>query len=73
MSFGAWHSDLLCPPLEKRLLKQESGMVRPFGLVPGTAFPTRPSAIFQGFLLGMFLNGAAAFDFDSILQTAVEV
>lgn len=42
-------------------------------LIPGTAFPTRMSAILQAFLLGMFLNGAAAFDFDSILQTAAEV
>jgi len=42
-------------------------------LIPGTAFPTRLSAIYQGFLLGMFLNGAAAFGFDSILQTAAQV
>ncbi|KAG6879746.1 hypothetical protein C0992_012066 [Termitomyces sp. T32_za158] len=42
-------------------------------LIPGTAFPTRVSAILQAFLLGMFLNGAAAFGFDSILQTAAEV
>ncbi|KAI1793955.1 hypothetical protein LXA43DRAFT_999064 [Ganoderma leucocontextum] len=39
-------------------------------LMPGTGFPTRLSAIYQGFLLGMFLNGVAAFGFDSILQTA---
>ncbi|KAG6878643.1 hypothetical protein C0993_001166 [Termitomyces sp. T159_Od127] len=42
-------------------------------LIPGTAFPTRMSAILQAFLLGMFLNGAAAFGYDSILQTAVEL
>lgn len=42
-------------------------------ILPGTAFPTRLSAILQGFFLGMFLNGVAAFDFDSILQTAAEV
>lgn len=42
-------------------------------LIPGTAFPTRLSAIYQGFLLGMFLNGAAAWGFDSILQTAAQV
>ncbi|KAG6862432.1 hypothetical protein C0995_011872 [Termitomyces sp. Mi166 len=42
-------------------------------LIPGTAFPTRMSAILQAFLLGMFLNGAAAFGFDSILQTAAEL
>jgi hypothetical protein len=42
-------------------------------LMPGTGFPTRLSAIYQGFLLGMFLNGAAAFGFDSILQTSADV
>ncbi|KIP12412.1 hypothetical protein PHLGIDRAFT_123962 [Phlebiopsis gigantea 11061_1 CR5-6] len=42
-------------------------------LMPGTAFPTRLSAIYQGFLLGMFLNGVAAFDFASILETVADL
>ncbi|KDQ63414.1 hypothetical protein JAAARDRAFT_29445 [Jaapia argillacea MUCL 33604] len=42
-------------------------------LIPGTAFPTRLSAIYQGFLLGTFLNGVAAFGFASILQTAADL
>ncbi|KAJ6621594.1 hypothetical protein B0H10DRAFT_962113 [Mycena sp. CBHHK59/15] len=42
-------------------------------LIPGTALPTRVSAICQGFLLGLFLNGAAAYGFDSILQTPAEL
>ncbi|KAJ3490555.1 hypothetical protein NLI96_g1343 [Meripilus lineatus] len=42
-------------------------------LIPGTAFPTRLSAVYQGFLLGLFLNGVAAFGFDSILQTAEDL
>ncbi|OSD03563.1 hypothetical protein PYCCODRAFT_1388525 [Trametes coccinea BRFM310] len=42
-------------------------------LMPGTGFPTRLSAIYQGFLLGMFLNGVAAFGFDSILQTPADL
>lgn len=42
-------------------------------LVPGTAFPTRLSAIYQAFLLGLFLNGVAAFGFASILQTPDDV
>lgn len=42
-------------------------------LLPGTGFPTRLSAIYQGFLLGMFLNGVAAFGFASILQTAADI
>lgn len=41
--------------------------------IPGTAFPTRLSAVFQGFLLGMFLNGVAAWGFDGILQTTANV
>jgi hypothetical protein len=42
-------------------------------MLPGTAFPTRLSAIYQAFLLGLFINGGAAFEWDSILQTADEV
>ncbi|KAI0055943.1 hypothetical protein BV25DRAFT_1832700 [Artomyces pyxidatus] len=42
-------------------------------LIPGTAFPTRLSAVYQGFLLGLFLNGVAAWGFDPILQTAAEL
>ncbi|KAF5385462.1 hypothetical protein D9757_005400 [Collybiopsis confluens] len=42
-------------------------------LIPGTGFPTKPSAVYQGFLLGMFLNGAAAFGLDSILQTSASL
>jgi hypothetical protein len=57
------------PGLELRLHHYILSMV----LMPGTGFPTRPSAIYQGFLLGMFLNGVAAFGFDSILQTAADV
>lgn len=47
--------------------------VMAIALMPGTAFPTRLSAIYQGFLLGLFLNGIAAFGFDSILQTAADL
>ncbi|KAJ7596886.1 hypothetical protein C8J56DRAFT_1011488 [Mycena floridula] len=42
-------------------------------LVPGLGFPTRVSAILQGYLLGMFLNGSAVFGLDSILQTTAEL
>lgn len=59
----------LLPGLEFRLHHYVLAMA----LIPGTAFPTRLSAIYQGFLLGMFLNGAAAFGLDSILQTPAEV
>lgn len=57
------------PGLQFRLHHYVIAMV----LMPGTAFPTRLSAIYQGFLLGMFLNGVAAFGLDSILQTAADV
>lgn len=57
------------PGLQLRLHHYVAAMV----LVPMTAFPTRPSALYQGLLLGMFLNGVAAFDLASILQTAADV
>ncbi|RAR00413.1 lccl domain-containing protein [Stemphylium lycopersici] len=39
-------------------------------LLPGTSLQTRPSLLYQGILLGLFANGTARWDFDSILQTA---
>lgn len=59
----------LLPGLEFRLHHYIISMA----LFPGIGFPTRLSAIYQGFLLGMFLNGVAAFGFDSILQTAASL
>ncbi|KAF9244568.1 hypothetical protein BU15DRAFT_41808 [Melanogaster broomeanus] len=59
----------LLPGLEFRLHHYIISMA----LFPGTGFPTRLSAIYQGFLLGMFLNDVAAFGFDSILQTAADL
>ncbi|KAJ9266045.1 hypothetical protein DTO212C5_6484 [Paecilomyces variotii] len=38
-------------------------------LMPGTAFPIRPSVIYQGLLLGLFINGVARWGFASIIQT----
>ena len=42
-------------------------------ITPLSAFPTRLSAVIQAFCLGMFLQGAAKFDLDSIYQTAGQV
>jgi len=42
-------------------------------VMPVTGFANRPSAVYQAFLLGMFLNGAGKWGFDSILQTVEEV
>ncbi|KAI0588180.1 Lccl domain-containing protein [Pyrenophora tritici-repentis] len=39
-------------------------------LLPGTSLQTRPSLLYQGILLGLFVNGIARWDFDSILQTS---
>ncbi|KAI5292742.1 hypothetical protein KEM52_006103 [Ascosphaera acerosa] len=38
-------------------------------LMPGTSFPTRPSIIYQGLLLGLFINGVARWGFASIIET----
>lgn len=38
-------------------------------LMPGTAFPTRPSIMYQGLLLGLFVNGVARWGFASIIET----
>jgi len=59
----------LLPTLQLRLHHYFIAVV----LMPGTAFPTRLSAIYQGFLLGLFLNGTAAFGFASILQTTAQL
>ncbi|OAP63851.1 hypothetical protein AYL99_03078 [Fonsecaea erecta] len=38
-------------------------------LLPGTSLQTRPSLLYQGILVGLFINGVARWGFDSILQT----
>ncbi|KAI5296062.1 hypothetical protein KEM55_005932, partial [Ascosphaera atra] len=38
-------------------------------LMPGTSFPTRPSILYQGLLLGLFINGVARWGFASIIET----
>ena len=38
-------------------------------LLPGTAIQTRPSLLFQGFLIGLFINGVARWGFASIIET----
>ncbi|KAF2442954.1 hypothetical protein P171DRAFT_53206 [Karstenula rhodostoma CBS 690.94] len=42
-------------------------------LLPGTSMQTRPSLVYQGILLGLFVNGIARWDFDSILQTTADL
>ena len=38
-------------------------------LLPGTSFQNRQSLLYQGLLVGLFINGIARWGFDSILQT----
>ncbi|KAI8933072.1 hypothetical protein NX059_009717 [Plenodomus lindquistii] len=42
-------------------------------LVPGTSMQNRPSLLFQGLLIGLFINGVARWGFASILQTPTEL
>ncbi|KAJ9629910.1 hypothetical protein H2203_002295 [Taxawa tesnikishii (nom. ined.)] len=42
-------------------------------LLPGTAIQNRPSLVYQGLLVGLFVNGIARWGFDSILQTPGEL
>ena len=37
--------------------------------MPGTGFQTRPGLVYQGLLLGLFINGVARWGFSSIIQT----
>lgn len=39
-------------------------------LLPGTSLQTRPSLVYQGILVGLFVNGVARWGFDAILETA---
>lgn len=38
-------------------------------LLPGTSIQIRPSLLYQGLLVGLFINGIARWDYASILQT----
>ena len=42
-------------------------------LLPGTALQTRPSLLYQGLLVGLFISGIARWGFDSVLQTSVDL
>ncbi|KAK3620432.1 hypothetical protein LTR56_023404 [Elasticomyces elasticus] len=42
-------------------------------LLPGTSFQNRLSLIYQGLLVGLFINGVARWGFDSVLQTPGEL
>ncbi|KIV93011.1 hypothetical protein PV10_04256 [Exophiala mesophila] len=56
---------LVLPGLRLRIHHYILAMI----FMPGTGFQTRPSLIYQGLLLGLFVNGIARWGFDSIIQT----
>jgi hypothetical protein len=42
-------------------------------LLPGTSMQTRPVLLYQGLLVGLFINGIARWGFDSVLQTPADL
>ncbi|ROW07761.1 hypothetical protein VMCG_03433 [Cytospora schulzeri] len=57
---------ILTPGLEFRLHHYVLALL----LLPGTSLQTRPSLLYQGILLGLFVNGIARWGFASILETS---
>lgn len=63
---------LLCvalPPLNLRIHHYVLALL----LLPGTRPQTRPGLLYQGILVGLFVNGVARWGFDSIMQTTVDL
>ena len=56
---------VVIPPLNLRIHHYFLALL----LLPGTGLQTRPSLLYQGILVGLFINGTARWGFDSILQT----
>lgn len=56
---------LVLPGVELRLHHYVIALL----LLPGTSVPTRASLLYQGILLGLFVNGVARWGFASILET----
>lgn len=63
---------LICvifPPLNLRIHHYFLALL----LLPGTSLQTRPSLLYQGILVGLFVNGTARWGFDSIMQTTADL
>ena len=63
---------LLCavlPPLHLRIHHYILALL----LLPGTRPQTRPGMLYQGILVGLFINGTARWGFDSLMQTAASL
>ena len=61
---------ILCIPIPQLHLRVHHYFLAMF-LLPGTRVQTRPGLLYQGILIGLFVNGAARWGFDSIMQTAI--
>ncbi|ERT02873.1 hypothetical protein HMPREF1624_01176 [Sporothrix schenckii ATCC 58251] len=57
---------MLLPGLRLRIHHYIVGLL----LLPGTSMQTRPAMLYQGILVGLFINGIARWGWDSLLQTA---
>ncbi|RDA85061.1 hypothetical protein CP532_3097 [Ophiocordyceps camponoti-leonardi (nom. inval.)] len=62
---GAILVALVLPGLKLRLHHYITALV----LLPGTSLQMRPSLLYQGLLVGLFINGIARWGFDPVLQT----
>lgn len=66
---GAILLSLLLPGLSLRIHHYILALL----LLPGTSMQTRPALLYQGILVGLFINGIARWGFDSMLQTPGEL
>jgi hypothetical protein len=62
---GAILLSLLLPGLSLRIHHYILALL----FLPGTSMQTRPALLYQGILVGFFINGIARWGFDSVLQT----
>ncbi|KXT00346.1 hypothetical protein AC578_5874 [Pseudocercospora eumusae] len=60
---------LAVPGLDLRIHHYILGLL----LVPGTSFQNRPSLLYQGLLIGLFVNGIARWGFASIVELPSEI
>ncbi|KAI5285251.1 hypothetical protein KEM54_000719 [Ascosphaera aggregata] len=60
---------IICVPLPSLTLRIHHYILALL-LLPGTSIQTRAALIYQGLLMGLFINGIARWDFASILETA---
>lgn len=65
MFIGGILVSLLLPGLSLRIHHYILALL----LLPGTSMQTRPALLYQGILVGLFVNGIARWGFDPVLQT----